>query len=176
MIIAKMSIRAYTDGSCKPNPGLGGWAWIYFRESCPDLIFVDSGGVSTKTTNNRMEILALIELLRSLKGTSFKRVDIHMDTLSYVLKGLLKTGEGRMFPRQKYTGYAKNWNLTKGTKRNGSPLKNADLWRKLDKELTWWMAKKVELWFHWVRGHNGDPGNELADKLAQEAVPCSRSN
>ncbi len=178
--ITKMSIQAYTDGSCKPNPGLGGWAWIYFRPSFPQLVFVDSGGVSTQTTNNRMETLALIKLLRSLRTCAapqvpFKRVDIHMDTL-YVLKGLLKTGEGRLQGfslrrKPRYTGYAKAWNLSKGTKRSGALLKNSDLWRKLDKELTWWMAQKVELWFHWVKGHSGDSDNDLVDKFAQDAVP-----
>jgi len=174
-----MDLRAYTDGSCKPNPGAGGWAWVYHSVKNPSLVFCDSGGESKKTTNNRMEMMALIQLLQSLHSLTFRKVNIYLDT-QYVLKSLLSNGEGRMnfglSGRPMYTGYAKKWDMKKGQKGSGERLANQDLWIELHKELSWWGAhKRPQLIFHWVKGHNGDPGNELVDSLAQNAVPRKSS-
>jgi len=169
-----MSIVAYTDGSCKPNPGPGGWGWAYHYVSIPALVFVNSGG-AIDTTNNQMELTALIKFLRSLrKGTKgVREIDIHMDT-QYVLKSLVRGGEGILsydLRGPRYSGYAQGWNFIQGTKRGGQTLPNAKLWRKLHVELKWWTFRKVEFRFHWVKGHSNDPGNDLVDKLAQQAVP-----
>jgi len=121
-----------------------------------------------------MEMTALIELLGDLRDILFEEIELHLDT-QYVLKSILKGGEGRLIfsnlgPR--YTGHLKGWNLAEGTKRNGSPLLNCDLWKKLDQELRWWAQnRQVKMNFHWVRGHSGNLGNELADKLAKAGVP-----
>lgn len=127
--------QIYTDGSCKGNPGPGGWAAIIFS-GC-NIIKQLSGG-SQNTTNNKMEITAVIEGLKSIDPRA--DIDIFSDS-SYVINSMTK-----------------NW------KRNV----NQDLWKALDSE-----AAKHQLTWYWVKGHSGDPGNELADKLAYAAAEAA---
>ncbi|HZC73098.1 MAG TPA: ribonuclease HI [Jatrophihabitans sp.] len=134
------SVLIYTDGSCKGNPGPGGWgAWLRSGTHERELV-----GGAASTTNQRMELTAAVEALTALKGPS--DVVIYTDSL-YVLKGIT------------------NW--IDGWRRNGwqnsakKPVANADLWRALDAAVS---RHNVE--WHWVRGHAGDPGNERADALA----------
>ncbi len=135
----------FTDGACSGNPGPGGWAAILRSGSHETELF----GGAAATTNNRMELTAVIEGLKKLKrGAS---VAIYTDS-RYVMDGAAKWLSG--------------WK-TKGWKTaDKKPVKNEDLWRDLDAEMA---RHKIE--WHWVRGHSGHPENERADLLARSAIP-----
>jgi len=136
-------VTIYTDGGCAPNPGPGGWAAILQMGAHEKEL---KGGEAT-STNNRMELTAAIAALEALKWPCV--VDLHTDS-QYVRDGI--------------TRYIRNW------KRNGwrtaakEPVKNDDLWRRLDLAV----ARHTVRW-HWVRGHSGDRHNERADQLVHEA-------
>jgi ribonuclease HI len=137
----------YTDGACKGNPGPGGWG-----------VFLKSGGHEKElwggereTTNNRMELTAVIEALAAL--TRPCQVSLYLDS-EYVRKGITEWIHGWK---------AKGWKTAAK-----QPVKNADLWQKLD-ALVHGGQHKIE--WHWVKGHAGDPGNERADALANRGVP-----
>lgn len=140
-------IIIYTDGACSGNPGPGGWgvlmrAGTHKKELC---------GGELDTTNNRMEMMAVIEALTALK----KRSDVKIYTDSkYVLQGITEWMDGWK---------AKNWKTA-----SKKPVKNKDLWQRID-ELV--QAHNVEM--AWVKGHAGDPGNERADELARQGIPTS---
>lgn len=138
-------VLLFTDGACSGNPGPGGWAFI-LRHPASDSEIERAGG-DPSTTNNRMELTAVIEGLAALKSPS--RVDVYSDS-QYVLKGLNEWMD---------TWIAKGWkNAAK------KPVKNRDLWEKLD------AARKVHtLDYHWVKGHSDHPENERCDALAVEA-------
>ena len=134
----------YTDGSCLGNPGPGGWGTILrFGDVEKEL-----AGSETETTNNRMELLAVIRGLQAM--TRSVVVDVYTDS-TYVRDGITK--------------WIHNW------KRNGwktaakKPVKNDDLWRDLDE-----MMQKHDVTLHWVKGHAGHPENERADDLARNAA------
>lgn len=142
------TVEMWTDGACKGNPGIGGWgALLRSGEHTKELF-----GGETLTTNNRMELTAVVEALRALKQPS--TVTVHTDS-SYVMNGM------------------KTW--IAGWKRNGwttsarKPVKNVDLWQALDAEV----ARHDVSWV-WVKGHAGDPGNERADQLANDGVASVR--
>jgi ribonuclease HI len=136
----------YTDGACKGNPGPGGWGVLLKSASAERELF----GGELATTNNRMEMTAVIEALTALKRPC--EVTLYMDS-QYVLKGLTE-----WLPGWK----AKGWKTA-----SKQPVKNADLWQKLD-QLVATSGHKID--WRWVRGHNGDPGNERADALANRGV------
>lgn len=134
----------YTDGACRGNPGPGGWGAIMrFGDHEKRL-----NGAETTTTNNRMELKAAIMALGALKRGC--PVDLYTDS-QYLRRGVLEWLEGWK---------QKQWK-TAGRK----PVKNRDLWEALDTEI----ARHQVNW-HWVKGHSGDEGNELADALANEAI------
>lgn len=138
-------VELFTDGACSGNPGPGGWAYI-LRHPSSGKAREDSGGES-KTTNNRMELMAVIRGLTALKSAS--QVDLHSDS-QYVLNGL----------NEWMAGWKKNGWRTSGKK----AVKNQDLWQRLDE-----LAQAHVVRFHWVRGHAGHPENERCDRLAVEA-------
>jgi ribonuclease HI len=134
----------YTDGACKGNPGPGGWgAWLRSGEHEREI-----WGGEALTTNNRMELTAVIEALAALKLRS--RVSLHLDS-DYVRQGI--------------TSWIHGWKRKGWRTAAGQPVKNADLWVRLDE-----LARQHEVQWHWVRGHSGDPGNERADALANRGV------
>ena len=133
-------VDIYTDGACKGNPGVGGWgALLTSGEHSRELY-----GGEPHTTNNRMELLAVIRSLESLKRPC--RARIHTDS-QYVQLGISRW----------IHGWKKNGWKTSDKK----PVKNADLWQALDE-----VAQKHEIEWVWVKGHAGDEGNERADALA----------
>jgi ribonuclease HI len=137
-------VEIYTDGACKGNPGIGGWgAWIHYKGNEKSIF-----GGEENTTNNRMEIMAAIKALEALKRPS--QVKLYTDS-SYVQKGMTEWLHGWK---------AKNWR-TAGKK----AVKNDDLWRKLDI-----LASQHQIEWLWVRGHDGNIGNERADALANAGV------
>ena len=138
------TIYIYSDGACKGNPGAGGWGALLItnghrKEIC---------GGEANTTNNRMEMTAVIRALESLKRPS--TVEVHTDS-QYVQKGISEW----------MTGWKKrNWRTA-----DGKPVKNQDLWLQLDA-----LSQLHRIEWKWVRGHNGHPENERADALANQGV------
>ncbi|PPR67623.1 MAG: Ribonuclease HI [Alphaproteobacteria bacterium MarineAlpha1_Bin1] len=137
-------VTIYTDGACSGNPGPGGWgALLQFGEHEREL----KGG-ERNTTNNRMELTAAIAALETLKRTC--KVHLHTDS-TYLRDGM--------------TSWIHNW------KRNGwrttakKPVKNVDLWQRLDEAI-----QSHDIEWHWIKGHAGDPGNEAADALARQGL------
>ena len=138
-------IDIFTDGACSGNPGPGGWAAILRTGSHEKEL---SGG-DAATTNNRMELMAVIEALNALKKAS--TVTVHTDS-RYVMDGASKWLSGWK---------KKGWKTA-----DKKPVKNEDLWRALDDA----MARHDIHWV-WVAGHSGHPENERADQLARDAIP-----
>ncbi len=136
----------YTDGACKGNPGPGGWGAILTSGGTVKELF----GGELATTNNRMEMTAVIEALSALKRPC--RVTLHVDS-QYVLKGM--------------TEWIKGWKARGWRTAAKEPVKNVDLWQKLDALVT---GSGHTIEWVWVRGHDGDPGNERADVLANKGV------
>ena len=136
----------YTDGACKGNPGPGGWGVLLQSGATTKELY----GGETGTTNNRMEMMAVIQGLSALKRPC--AVTLYLDS-QYVLKGVTE-----WLPGWK----AKGWRTAAK-----APVKNAELWQRLD-ALAHQAGHKID--WRWVRGHNGDAGNERADALANMGV------
>ena len=138
-------IEIYTDGACKGNPGPGGWGALlssgeHRKEVC---------GGEALTTNNRMELTAVIEALKLLKKPSAIRLSTDSQ---YVMKGVQEWMVGWK---------ARGWRTA-----DKKPVKNVDLWQALEPLLA-----RHQIEWRWVKGHAGDPGNERADTLANQGVP-----
>ncbi|MSQ20769.1 MAG: ribonuclease HI [Betaproteobacteria bacterium] len=143
------TVHIYTDGACKGNPGPGGWgALLAFGDHQRELC-----GGAADTTNNRMEITAVIEALGALKRRC--HVELYTDS-QYVMNGIKE-----WLPQWKRRGWKTAAN---------KPVKNVDLWERLDTAVT---AHAVH--WHWVRGHDGHAGNERADALANQGVDQIRA-
>lgn len=137
-------IVIYTDGACSGNPGPGGWgAHLNMADSRRELC-----GGEAQTTNNRMEMRAAIEALNALK----RPCDVALYTDSSYLRGGI-------------TQWMDNWKRKNWKTAAGKPVKNQDLWQALDQA-----AQRHQISWHWVKGHSGDAGNELADELARKGM------
>ena len=137
-------VTIYTDGACSGNPGPGGWAWATSPSGEPR----GSGG-EKQTTNQRMELMAVLRALEATSGA----VEIVSDS-SYVVK---------CFQDRWYTGW-----LKRGWKNSSNqPVANRDIWEPL---ISLYLARKNEIQFRWVKGHSGEPMNELVDQLAVGAI------
>ncbi|WP_433612736.1 ribonuclease HI [Dactylosporangium sp. CA-139114] len=138
-------VEIYTDGACSGNPGPGGWGAVLRygtveKELC--------GGEATATTNNRMELTAPIRALESLT----RPVVVHLYTdSSYVRNGI--------------TAWVARWKRNGWQTSDRQPVKNVDLWQELDA-----LVAKHQVEWHWVKGHNGHPENERADRLAAKGL------
>ncbi|ODT33913.1 MAG: ribonuclease HI, partial [Hydrogenophaga sp. SCN 70-13] len=136
-----------TDGACKGNPGPGGWG-VYLKSGGHEK---ELWGGERDTTNNRMELMAVIQALSALKRPC--QVSLHLDS-EYVRKGI--------------TEWIHGWKKKGWVTASKQPVKNADLWQRLD-ALVHGGPHRVE--WHWVKGHAGHAGNERADALANRGVP-----
>jgi ribonuclease HI len=138
------AVSVYTDGACSGNPGPGGWGAI--------LVFGDNEkelrGGEAVTTNNRMELMAAISALEAL--TRPCRVDLYTDS-QYLRTGI--------------SGWIHNWKRKGWRTASNEPVKNVDLWKRLDAALA-----QHDVRWHWVRGHAGHVMNERADRLARDAI------
>ena len=140
-----MKYVIYTDGACSGNPGPGGWGAIIIDEK-KNLIYLS--GKEKSTTNNRMELMAPIMALKKIKKSS--EIVIYTDS-TYLKNGI--------------TIWIKNWEKNGWKSANKKPVKNKDLWVTLNKA-----AEKKLIFWKWVKAHAGNKYNELADKLATEAI------
>lgn len=139
------AVHLFTDGACSGNPGPGGWAFLLRHPASGKEI--ERAGAELSTTNNRMELTAVIEGLGAL--TSPTRVELYSDS-QYVLKGL--------------ETWLANWKKRGWRTSAKKPVKNEDLWRRLDE-----LSGEHDIRFHWIRGHQGHPENERCDELAVAA-------
>ncbi len=139
-----MNIMMYTDGACKGNPGIGGWGvFIKYKYNEENL-----SGFELDTTNNKMELTAVIEGLKNLSPNS--EVTVFTDS-QYVKNGISQ--------------WIINWKRNGWKTASKKPVKNKDLWQKLDI-----LVKKNKVDWKWVKGHSGNPGNERADQLANKGI------
>jgi ribonuclease HI len=137
-------VDIYTDGACRGNPGPGGWgALLIFKDQEKEL-----SGAETLTTNNRMELLGAIMALAALKRGVKAR--LHTDS-KYVCTGISE--------------WLPNWKARGWRTADKKPVKNQDLWERLDAE-----AQRHEVQWVWVKGHSGNVGNERVDQLANAAI------
>ena len=139
-----MTVTIYTDGACSGNPGPGGWgAVMFYNEHRKELY-----GGEADTTNNRMELMAAISALESLKRPC--SIDLHTDS-QYVKNGI--------------TTWIHNWKRNGWRTADKKPVKNEELWKRLDAAL----ARHNVRW-HWIKGHAGHEFNERADELARQGI------
>lgn len=146
-MITKQHVDIYTDGACSGNPGPGGWGALLSYHNKED----ELSGYSEHTTNNKMELLAAISALESLSITS--SVSLTTDS-TYVKDGITK--------------WIHNWKKRNWKTSAGNPIKNIELWKRLDE-----VSATHKVSWHWVKGHAGHAGNERADQLATAAIISS---
>jgi ribonuclease HI len=137
-------IEIYTDGACRGNPGPGGWGVLLIAGKHRKTMH----GGDAETTNNRMELTAAIEALNALKGS--RKVVLHTDS-KYVMHGI--------------TEWMSNWKARGWKTAAKKAVKNQDLWMALDEAIA-----RHDIEWKWVKGHDGDPGNEAADELANRGI------
>lgn len=138
------TVTIYTDGACRGNPGPGGWGAVLRYNGTEKTLY----GGEAHTTNNRMELLAAISALETL--TRPCKVALYTDS-QYVRNGI--------------TEWLTNWKRRGWKTADKKPVKNVELWQRLDAA-----AARHNIDWHWVKGHAGNEGNELADKLANRAI------
>ena len=139
--MSKPKVNMFTDGSCLGNPGPGGWATL-LRYNKTEKMF---SGAELETTNNRMELMAVIKGLQAL--TKACHIDLYSDS-KYVIDG--------------YSKWMPNWKAKAWSRGKGKELLNKDLWQQLDEN-----AKQHTIKWHWVKGHSGHAENERVDQLAR---------
>ena len=138
-------IRIYTDGACRGNPGPGGWGAVLMHGGKVKKLY----GGEQETTNNRMELTAVIKALECIKGNKWS-LEITSDS-KYVLQGITEWIEG--------------WKRKGWRSASKKPVMNVDLWQRLDQ-----LVQPFDITWHWVKGHSGHPENEMADQLANQGI------
>ena len=137
-------LKIWTDGSCLGNPGPGGWAFV----ATDGKNVAERSGGESNTTNNRMELTAVIRALTAARRHS--EIELHTDS-QYVKNGM--------------QSWIKNWKKNNWRTAGKKPVKNQDLWIQLDE-----LSNTIKILWHWVRGHNGNEFNERCDELARTAA------
>jgi ribonuclease HI len=147
------SLKIYTDGGCSGNPGPGGWAYVMVQQTFQGAVIIaQNKGAERETTNNRMELTAVISALRALKTMRDvpRQAAVYTDS-QYVQKGI--------------TDWIRTWKRNSWRTSDKSPVKNKDLWIELDA-----LASEFPLKWEWVKGHAGNEYNEMCDSMTQEAI------
>jgi len=147
------SLKIFTDGGCSGNPGPGGWAYVMVLETFQGVkMIAQNKGAVRNTTNNRMELTAVIRALRAFNRMKEvpRLASVYTDS-QYVQKGI--------------TEWIHLWKRNSWRTSDKKPVKNQDLWKELDS-----LAGECSLVWEWVRGHAGNEYNELCDRMTQEAV------
>jgi len=137
-------INIYTDGACKGNPGPGGWGALILQGDTKNEIY----GGEANTTNNRMEIMAVIRALKTINAEN--EITVFTDS-TYVQKGIIE--------------WIAKWKINGWRTSNKKEVKNKDLWAQLDN-----LTSQLKINWIWVKGHSGHPGNDRADYLANKGV------
>jgi ribonuclease HI len=156
-----MKIRVYTDGACSENPGPGGWGVIFLlKEDC-----VERHGHEVKTTNNRMELMAIIEAYKTIieelyDNTGCKEYELYSDS-AYVVNSI-------------NGGWINRWLLNGWVTTRGEAIKNKDLWKEYIKYTSKSMSMGINIKIIKVKGHSGNAFNEHVDKLAKDEVLLAR--
>jgi ribonuclease HI len=148
-----MALTIYTDGGCSGNPGPGGWAFIILQDTFQGTkVLAKKSGAERDTTNNRMELMAAIAALESLKRhkDAPKKFTLYTDS-QYLQKGM--------------TEWLKNWKLKGWRNSDKQPVKNQDLWQRLDS-----LSGEFSITWTWVKGHAGNIYNECCDAMTQKAI------
>jgi len=146
-------LKIYTDGGCSGNPGPGGWAYVIIKQTFQgEQIIVQNKGSEKETTNNRMELAAVIEALRALKAMDNvpHHVSVYTDS-QYVQKGISE--------------WIHSWKRNSWKTSGKKPVKNKELWMELDS-----LAGSFTISWEWVKGHAGNEYNERCDRMTQEAI------
>ena len=149
----KILIYIYTDGGCSGNPGPGGWAYVMVLKTFQgDSVVAEEYGTAPDTTNNRIEILAVISALKALKSKPElpRQITLYTDS-QYVQKGI--------------TEWIRTWKRNSWRTSDKKPVKNQDLWLELDA-----LASEFSIIWSWVKGHAGNEYNERCDALTQKAI------
>lgn len=151
------TLSIYTDGGCHGNPGKGGWAYVMVtHDSQGEKIIAEKQGGEKETTNNRMELTAVIEALRELKITPDlpRKIEVYTDS-QYVQKGISE--------------WIHNWKRNSWKTAGKQPVKNKDLWVELDS-----LSQGFSIDWKWVKGHAGNIYNERCDSMTQSAIASLR--
>ena len=144
MTVIKETVQIFTDGACKGNPGVGGWGVLIKSSN-----FINElKGYEPLTTNNRMELIAVIEGIKSIEENT--TIELTTDSM-YVNNGINQ--------------WINNWRKNDWKTSAKKPVKNKELWLELDK-----LVQNYNIEWKWVKGHSGHPGNERADQLANDAI------
>jgi len=143
-------VTIYTDGACSGNPGPGGWG-VLLRYG---KVEKELSGGTRATTNNRMEMMAVISALAALRGRC--SIDLYTDS-TYVKNGI--------------TQWITAWRRRGWRTSAGKPVKNQDLWEQLDE-----LSQAHDIRWHWVKGHSNDPDNDRADQLARDGIPAEEDD
>jgi len=148
-----MALDIYTDGGCSGNPGPGGWAFVMVQKTYQgEIVIEEKQGAEANTTNNRMELMAVISALNALKtGKDLPRQAVVYTDSQYVQKGI--------------TEWIHKWKQNSWRTSDKAPVKNQDLWLLLDK-----LAEELAITWKWVKGHAGNLYNERCDYLTQKAI------
>jgi len=146
------SLKIFTDGGCLGNPGPGGWAYLMIRQTFQgETETARDKGAEINTTNNRMELTAVIMALRALKTMDVPRSAVLLTDSQYVQKGISE--------------WIHNWKRNSWKTSDKKPVKNQDLWIELDA-----LAADFKLKWEWVKGHAGNEYNELCDAMTRQAI------
>jgi len=146
------SLKIFTDGGCSGNPGPGGWAYVMILDTFQGTqIAAKNMGAEKNTTNNRMELTAVISALRALKKMDVPRKAAVITDSQYVQKGI--------------TEWIQAWKRNSWRTSDKKPVKNQDLWMELDS-----LSQDFSIKWEWVRGHAGNEYNEMCDRMTQEAI------